>query len=501
MIEIFIPFYGEPTYLRLAVESVLDQTDARWRLVILDDNPPDPSDKVSAWVDGLHDDRIIYRRNEQRLGVSGAFQRCADLATAPYVTILGCDDLLHPRYVEVVLRGHETHRSAAAVQPRVTVIDADGSSVRPLGDRVKNLLEPRQGRAHVICGEELATSLLRGAWHYFPAICWSRDLLRQHGFRSEYESTLDLALLLELAMDGGAFVLLQETAFSYRRHASSASSVNARNVSRFAEEGAVFDEFAARCRDRGWRGAERAARWHLTSRIHALLHATASCRSGRGYVGRELTRFALKRSTSDMSRSAHNDTRDAAYAHRLKGSTRSWRRVFRVQAPCEWNLRRYRLGRTLDVGCGIGRNLRTLSPDSVGVDHNEYAVAMARAAGLRAVTVHEWAEKEVDEGSFDSLLVAHVLEHMERTQALDLLNEYTRYVRPGGKVLIICPQLRGFASDPTHVEHFDADDLTDLAREAGLTVSGARSFPFPATVGRAFYANETVVLAQTPSAS
>ena len=53
-----------------------------------------------------------------------------------------------------------------------------------------------------------------------------------------------------------------------------------------------------------------------------------------------------------------------------------WKKALNVQAPYRWNLRRQRLGRTLDVGCGIGRNLETLDPGSVGVDHNEHSVAV-----------------------------------------------------------------------------------------------------------------------------
>ena len=37
------------------------------------------------------------------------------------------------------------------------------------------------------------------------------------------------------------------------------------------------------------------------------------------------------------------------------------------------------LGRTLDVGCGIGRNLAALPPGSLGVDHNPTSIEVALA--------------------------------------------------------------------------------------------------------------------------
>ena len=82
---------------------------------------------------------------------------------------------------------------------------------------------------------------------------------------------------------------------------------------------------------------------------------------------------------------AVRDTRDEEYADRLMTKeTAAWKRVLNVQAPYRWNLRRHDLGRTLDIGCGIGRNLSSLPAGSLGVDHNETSIAMARARGASA---------------------------------------------------------------------------------------------------------------------
>lgn len=194
------------------------------------------------------------------------------------------------------------------------------------------------------------------------------------------------------------------------------------------------------------------------------------------------------------------DTADVAYAQRL--SQRGgvwWKRVLNVQAPYRWNLRRQDLGRTLDVGCGLGRNLENLPAGSVGVDHNPSSIALARAAGLEALTVEEWEASELRRpGAFDSILLAHVVEHMERHQALALLQEYLPYVRPGGKVFFVCPQERGYATDPTHVQFTSGTDLESLAREAGLQPQPSFSFPLPRWTGKAFTYNEFCLLATLP---
>jgi hypothetical protein len=61
---------------------------------------------------------------------------------------------------------------------------------------------------------------------------------------------------------------------------------------------------------------------------------------------------------------------------------------------------------------------------------------------------------------------------------------------------MITPQERGYATDATHVEFHDLDVLRGMARDLGLVVERARSFPFPRPVGRIFPYNEFVVVAR-----
>ena len=194
------------------------------------------------------------------------------------------------------------------------------------------------------------------------------------------------------------------------------------------------------------------------------------------------------------------DTAGEDYARRLQSKQQVWwKKALNVQAPYRWNLRRQRLGRTLDVGCGIGRNLQTLEPGSVGVDHNEHSVAVARAAGVTALTVAEWMESplRVPE-SFDGILLAHVIEHMNRADGNALLRDYLPYLRPGGKVFFVCPQERGYASDATHVWFATGDDLAGLARGVGLQPEPWFSFPLPRWAGKPFIYNEFCLVARKP---
>lgn len=192
-------------------------------------------------------------------------------------------------------------------------------------------------------------------------------------------------------------------------------------------------------------------------------------------------------------------TTSAAYAQRLWHKDQSaWRRILNVQAPYRWNLKRLHMGRTLEVGCGTGRNLVHL--DAVGVDHNPTAIDLARGRGCRAYPTWEFSSApEAVIAGFDSLLFAHVFEHMQPSQATELVADYLRYLQPQGQVVSICPQEAGFRSDPTHVAFVDHQRMSEILEPLGLHLTRRFSFPFPRAAGRRFPYNEFVAVASFSS--
>ncbi len=208
--------------------------------------------------------------------------------------------------------------------------------------------------------------------------------------------------------------------------------------------------------------------------------------------------YARPVAVTDRDKNAQ--TRDAAYAQRLQRlESARWKRLLSAQTPYRWNVRRLNLGFTLDVGCGIGRNLRHLDGNGVGVDHNPTSVRVAREAGLEAYTPDDFpSSPHARPGAFDSLLLAHVLEHLPEDDVRAMVKSYLPYVRPGGTVVFITPQERGYGADATHVRFIGFGEATALATELGLRVTRTYSFPLPRLAGRIFTYNEFVVVSRTP---
>jgi SAM-dependent methyltransferase len=200
--------------------------------------------------------------------------------------------------------------------------------------------------------------------------------------------------------------------------------------------------------------------------------------------------------------SGGNATGSEEYAARLiRLQTARWKRWLDVQAPFRWNIRRLAPGFTLEIGCGIGRNLLHLTGHAVGVDTNEHCVRTARARGLIAFTRPEFqrAEEYNRPARFDTILLAHVAEHMTEDQVVALLQDYETLLRAEGRLILISPQEAGFRSDPTHVQLMDFDRLARISDRLGFRRERAFSFPFPRWVGRLFPYNEFVVVSRKPA--
>ena len=281
-LEIFMPFWGRVDHFKIAVESLLAQTDPDWRLTIVDDRYPDL--EPQRWTAELADPRIRYLRNEENLGVSRNYVKCVGLAESDFMVIFGCDDVMEPGYIARVKTLLAAHPDVSVIQPGARVVDGDGRTYLPLPDRVKRFYRPSGTGVRVLTGEELAASLLRGNWTYFPALVWRTELLRRYGFDQDLDVVQDLIMLLDIAADGGTMVLDDEPVFAYRRHASSVSSATAVDGTRFVQERALFDQSADLFDGKGWRRAARAARWHTSSRLHALSQVPQAVgrRDGRG---------------------------------------------------------------------------------------------------------------------------------------------------------------------------------------------------------------------------
>ncbi len=138
-------------------------------------------------------------------------------------------------------------------------------------------------------------------------------------------------------------------------------------------------------------------------------------------------------------------------------------------------------GRVLEVGCGSGWQLAHMKQagwDTLGLDFDPAAAAAARRRGLE-VRVGDVRDLGLDAGSFDAVVMAHVLEHV--FDPVGLLAECRRLLKPGGRLVSITPNARSLGhrfyksswrglEPPRHISVFTVGGLNVACERAGLAV-------------------------------
>jgi len=105
MITIAIPTFKRPELLIQSLNSAISQTcSTNYTILIVDDDPD--SFVINEINDFLRNPRrnvdISYHKNASNLGIYGNWNRCLELCSTPYITILNDDDLLDDTFIAEV---------------------------------------------------------------------------------------------------------------------------------------------------------------------------------------------------------------------------------------------------------------------------------------------------------------------------------------------------------------------------------------------------------------
>lgn len=287
MIDILFPYYGDVEMMKKAVNSILSQTYSNWRLLAFDDGYPsnEPEDFFKSIIkeDTMQNgsQRIFYEKNEKNLGANGNYKKALSKATSKYYVMMGADDVMHEDFLQKFIDAISEIGDVDIYQPTVDVIDENDKKYLPLSDKIKRYLQPK--KTGVYGGERLAKSLMHGAWHYFPSMVWKTASAKKVGFNKDYDVVQDVCMILDIVQNGGKLYFDKDAySFSYRRHSQSDSSVKAVNGYRFNEELNFFRYKAVQFKKLGWKGAELAARSHITSRLNALVSIPGAIKNPHG---------------------------------------------------------------------------------------------------------------------------------------------------------------------------------------------------------------------------
>ncbi len=253
VVDVGIPTYGRPRFVVEAIESVLAQTHADFRLLVAEDGAGG-GEIEAAVAPYLEDQRVRYEPSGEHLGAAANMSRIIRGGKAPYVAILHDDDRWHPTWLESRVRFLEGHPDCGMVFGEHFDIDDAGRRV----GRSDGPLEPGQ-QEHVAFAREMLRRNLIGT----PTVLVRRAAYEKVGpfFDDRHAMVFDWEMMLRLSLAAPAGYLRVWDS-DYRTHTD--------QISAEAKRGRDYLElFEAMCAQARAAGPE----FELPARERRRLHA------------------------------------------------------------------------------------------------------------------------------------------------------------------------------------------------------------------------------------
>jgi glycosyltransferase involved in cell wall biosynthesis len=228
LFSVCIPNFNYARYLRVTLESVLQQSESDFEIIVADNASTDDSVAVVASFD---DPRIVLVRNAINVGFAANIDRACEPARGRFRIVLSSDDIMLPgalaRYRDILLA--QPDPDACVLTSAVDIIDSDGKHTavqqRAPGELFYQEVAadtPAHADVVITAGyDALRASLLnKNTPTMFLATCYSGKLFHAVcGYRSGYRMWPDSHFLNKLlSVAGTRLVYVPDRLFGYRIH-------------------------------------------------------------------------------------------------------------------------------------------------------------------------------------------------------------------------------------------------------------------------------------------
>ncbi len=236
--SILVPLFNTPeNFLREMIDSVVAQTYEDWQLCLADGSDAEHgfvADIVKEYMDreaASGKNRIVYKKIEKNLGISGNTNVCFELATGDYIALFDHDDLLHPSVL---------YEYACVLEKEdADFIYCDEATFQ--GNSINNMIT-------LHFKPDFSPDNLRANNYICHFSAFKASLLETTGlFRSEFDGSQDHDMILRLTSASKNIVHVKRILYYWRSHAASvASDINAKSYAIDAAKNAVLADLESR---------------------------------------------------------------------------------------------------------------------------------------------------------------------------------------------------------------------------------------------------------------
>jgi glycosyltransferase involved in cell wall biosynthesis len=215
LVSVILPVYNAERFLRMAIESILNQSYRNIELIIVNDCSKDESLNIANEY-GKHDSRVIVKSNFVNLKLAKTLNRAISLSNGKYLARMDADDISAPTRIEKQVRAMEENQNIAVVGCDIAIIDEND---RAIGFR-----------KYLEFDKEIKKKLFFFSPFCHPAIMIRRKAIDSAGVYDHlYNPAEDYELYFRLGAVGN-FMNLKEVLFTYRIVENSMTLGSTRNM-------------------------------------------------------------------------------------------------------------------------------------------------------------------------------------------------------------------------------------------------------------------------------
>ncbi|NJO79382.1 MAG: glycosyltransferase family 2 protein [Cyanobacteria bacterium RM1_2_2] len=204
LISILMPVYNPPeSFLRAAIESVLDQVYLRWELCITDDvSDVNTHTILNEYANRDPRIKVVFRSENGQ--IAAASNSALDQATGEFIALLDHDDVLAPEALYEVASLLNHH-------PDADMIYSDEDKLDSQGQRIHPFFKP----------DWCPDSFLSRMYTCHLGVYRRRIVNQIGGFRLGYEGSQDYDLVLRLTEQTERIFHIPKVLYHWRSHANS----------------------------------------------------------------------------------------------------------------------------------------------------------------------------------------------------------------------------------------------------------------------------------------
>ena len=215
-LTIYILCYNRPDFARVSIQSVLNQTDKKFKLIISDHSS---NDEVMVMVRNYFPD-VFYLRRPRELKHLEHFNACIEEVDTEYYCLFHDDDIMRPHFVQSMMECIKSHPNAAAYACNSYIETSGKIEPRPsfLSRRRYEVIDSPRNLAERYFGRNQSGIAPN------PSYVYARLLAGDQRFIVDGGKYADVSLLLDILLRG-PIIWLNIPLMIYRMHGNNVGSV------------------------------------------------------------------------------------------------------------------------------------------------------------------------------------------------------------------------------------------------------------------------------------